>query len=344
MITHYSFELNKEMIYLIETLKVEGYWSSKAFTLTLQNKDIPLLNHIEKIVNDLKINVGKRLLLKIRLEDNTKKEYVSLIWKNKKLSFHLEKSPFDQNKIKAVTSLPHRKNYKIKLLYKNRESPIRIKILKNSIEYESELECWMYGDLRFPTKSLLVFLDNYCGGNKNPQVEKFLLKANGEIVMSAFSALVDCEGSIDYYGLYRKIRIRMRNYNYLRQWSELLKKYGIGNKLRKNDDKEFEISIYGWEDFDRLIRLGFKLHHSKKLDKWEKIMGGFKRNQISRNSYKKFYTNKLKEINKKVTAEEFSNYLNKSKRVVNHYLSKLEKEKLIERDRKHWPHLYFIST
>ena len=191
-----SFELNEDMIYLIETLKVEGYWSKKAFSLCLQNKDIPLLNNIERIVKELGLNISKRILLKIRLRDNTKKEGVELYWKDKKLNFHIEKSPFDNNKVKAVTNLPYKKSYEIVLLHKNKKIPIKIKNLKNKILYESELDCWVYGDLRFPTKKLLNFLEEYCGGNKNLHVEEFLFKANEKLVMSAFSALVDCEGSI----------------------------------------------------------------------------------------------------------------------------------------------------
>jgi len=344
MIAQTNFELNEDMIYLIETLKVESYWSKKNFTLTLQNKDIPLLNNIERIVKNLGLNISKRVLLKIRLEDNTKKEEVKIYWKSKKLNFHIEKSPFDENKIKAVTSLPYKKNYEIILLYNNKKTLIKIRNFKNEILYESKLDCWVYGDLRFPTKRLLDFLEEHCGGNKNLHVEKFLFDANEKLVMAAFSALIDCEGSIDWYGLKRLIRIRMRNKKYLKQWSELLKKYGIGNYFRQNKNDEWEVNSSGWEDFDRLEKLGFKLYHSKKADKWKKMMQGFKRNQISRGSYKKFYMRKLKELNRKVTAKEFAEYLKKGKRVVNHYLFKLEKENLIKCDKNNWPYLYFITT
>ncbi len=342
MIAQYNFELNEDMIYLIETLKVESYWSKNNFTLTLQNKNIPLLNNIERIVKELGIKISKRILLKIRLPNNTKKEEVQLIYRNKKLNFHIEKSPFDNNKVKAVTSLSH-KNHKLILIYKNKKIPIKIKCLKNKIICENELDCWVYGDLRFPTKKLLDFLEEYCRGNKNLQIEKYLLNANKKLVISAFSALIDCEGSIDWYGLKRVIRIRMRNQGYLKQWSNLLKKHHIGNKLRKNK-MDWEVNITGWEDFDRLNRMGFKLHHSKKSDKWKKIMNGFIRNQISRNSYKEFYIKKLKELNKKVTAKEFAEHLNKSKRVINHYLLKMEKQGIIKCNRNNWPYLYFIST
>ena len=344
MIAQDNFTLDEDMIYLIETLKVESYWSKDNFTLTLQNKDIHLLNNIERIVKNLNINVGKRLLLKIRLSDNTKKEDIELYWKGKKINFHIERSPFDINRVKAVTSLPFKKSYDILLNHKNKKTPIKIKNLKNKILHESELECWAYGDLRFPTKKLLNFLDEYCKGNKNLQVGEFLLNANQKLVMSAFSALIDCEGSIDWYGLKRLIRIRMKDKNYLKEWSELLKKHGVYNYFRKNKKNEWELNIAGWEDFDKLEKMGFKLFHSKKADKWKKIMEGFKRNQISRGSYKEFYINKLKEINKKVTSKELAKYLNKGKRVINHYLLKLEKQGLIKCDRNNWPYLYFIST
>jgi len=87
LIAQYDFKLNENMFYLIETLKVESYWSKNNFTLTLQNKNIPLLNHIEKIVSNLNLKISKRLLLKIRLPDNTKKEEVQLIHNNKKLTY-----------------------------------------------------------------------------------------------------------------------------------------------------------------------------------------------------------------------------------------------------------------
>lgn len=344
MIAHLGFEMNNEMIYLIETLKVESYWSLKNFTLTLQNKDIRLLNNIEKIVNSLGIKVGKRVLLKVRLENNTQKEEIKLIWKNRELNFHIEKSPFDKNKVKAVTSLPYKKSYRLVLMYKNKKIPININCLKEKIKYESSLNCWIYKDLRFPTKKLLEFLHKYCGGNKNIRVENLLLNSKDTLlIMSAFSALVDCEGTINWYDLKREIQIRMKEKVYLLQWKKLLEKFNIGCRLEKNKDL-WGIVISGWEDFDRLEKMGFKLYHSKKAEKWKRMMNGFKRNQISRDSYKDFYVKKLKELNKKVTSKEFANYLNKSKRVVNHYLLKLEKEKLLQCDRKNWPYLYFIST
>lgn len=339
-----DFELNEDMIYLIETLKVEGYWSRKSFTLSLQNKDIHLLNHIEGIVKNLGINISKRLLLKIRLGDNAKKEEVKLIWKNKNLNFHIEKSPFDNNKVKAVTSLPYKKNYELILLYNNKSISINIKLRKDKIILESNLDCWIYTDLRFPTKRMLDFLEDYCGNKKKFHLEEFLLNSNEKLVMSAFSALVDCEGSIDFYRLFRRVRIRMRNKSYLNQWKDLLLKHNIKARLQKNNEKEFELCIEGWQDFNKLNELGFKLYHSKKSEKWGKMLKGFKRNQISRNSYKEFYINKLKEISKKITSKEFAEYIGKSKRTADHYLSKLKREKKIFCDKTSWPHLYFIST
>ena len=280
MIAQTDFDLNEDMIYLIETLKVEGYWSSKTFTLTLQNKDIPLLTHIEEIVKNLKLNFYKRILLKIRVDDNTKKEDISLNWKNKKVNFHIEKNAFNPIKLKVVTSLPFKKNYELKLKHKNKSYSIKIKVLKNKIKYESRLECWIYGDIRFPSRRILTFLDKHCKGNKNLHIENFLLKANDKIIMSAFSALIDCEGSIDYYDLHRRIRIRMRNKKFLKQWSQLLKKYNIGNKFRKNKN-EWEVNITGWEDFNRLNQMGFRQYHSKKAKKWDSIMKSFKRNHVA---------------------------------------------------------------
>jgi DNA-binding transcriptional ArsR family regulator len=344
MIAHTSsIPLNEEIIYLIEALKVESYWNSQNFTLTLQNKNLPFLNHIEKIVKDLDIKPSKRILLKIKLIDNSIKEDTKIKEKKKELNFHIEKSPFDKSKVKAVVSLPYKKEYRVYIINKNNKEKIKIKVLRSKILYESKLQCFLYKDLRFPTKKILNFLDEYCGEKKEFHVEDCLFNFDAKKVVSAFSALVDCEGSINWYGLKRIIRIRMRNKKYLEQWSSLLSKHCIGNKFRKNKN-EWEINISGWEDFNKLEKMGFKLYNSEKAERWKRMIKEFKRNQISRGSYKEFYMSKLKEIDKRVTAKELSIYLKKSKRVANHYLSKLEKEGLISCDRQNWPYLYFIST
>jgi hypothetical protein len=339
MIAQSNFEINEGLIYLAEAMKVEGYWSSKSFTLTIQNKDISFINHIENIVKKLNLNTHKRLLIKIRLPNKTKKEDVELLLDNKKINFHIEKSPFDNEKVKAVTCPPFKKDYNLVIKQTNNESSIRIICFREKTICKSKIECWTYRDLRFPTKNMLTFLDSY-----EKERERLLQKADTKLVASAFSALIDCEGSLDYYGLKRQIRVRMNNENYLKQWQSLLKKFNIHAYFKRNKEKEWEINISGWEDFDRLRKLGFKLHHSKKKEKWKIIMESFKRNQISRNSYKDFYVNKLRKLNKKVTAKEFANYLRKSKRTINHYLLKLEKQKIISCDRDQWPYLYFIST
>ena len=53
MIANQPITINKDTVYLIEALKVEGYWSSRNFTLVIQNKNLPLLKHIEEITKNL---------------------------------------------------------------------------------------------------------------------------------------------------------------------------------------------------------------------------------------------------------------------------------------------------
>ena len=336
-----SIPINEETIYLMEAMKVEGYWKTKSYTLTIQNKDLPLLNHIEKIAMSLGVKPSKRILLKIRLDDETPKEDVKIKTDNLEVNFHIEKSPFDNKKVKAVTSLPYKKEYNIKIFIKKKKYKIKLTSLKNAFNITGDIQCWVYGDIRFPVKSLLNFLDTY-GGDKKSLRMSGIIKSDEKLIISAFSALIDCEGSINWYGLKREISIRMKSKEYLKGWSDLLNTLEIGNRFRERGDL-WEINISGWEDFKKLEKHGLKLNHSQKYDKWKKMMNGFKRNQISRNSYKEFYINKIKEFDK-VTAIELAKRLQKSKRVINHYLLKLEKEKLIQCDRKNWPYLYFIST
>lgn len=338
-----KFKLDKDMIYLIETLKVEGYWSKKHFTLTLQNKDMELLNNIERIVRNLGINISKRLLLKVRAEDNAKKEQIRLIYHNKDLNFHIERSPFNPLKVKAVTSLPFKKRYEIIYFDKDNKIPIKIGCSRKAIEIESKVNCWAYKDIRFPTKDLLNFLEEYCGNKKEFRVEDFLFNADKELVISALSALIDCEGTITWYGLKREIQIRMKSKEYLMQWRELLSKFNIGCRFEKSSKGLWGIAISGWEDFNRLENLGLSLKHSKKSKRLKEMMLGFKRNQISRGSFKEFYIQKLKEMGKEVTSRELSQLIQKNVRTTSHFLLKLEKLGKVVSNKEVWPYKYSIS-
>jgi len=308
-------------------MRVEGYWSTKTFTLTLQNKNLPFLRHIESIINNLKMPVYKRILFKIKVEDDFEKEEVKLLNKNKIFHAYIEKSPFDGSK-KIVTSLPYKKNYDLNLIINKNSFPIKMNVEKEEISIKSELKGWAYLDLRFPNKVMLSFLDDYAAKRDN-----FLRDAPKEYVASAFSALIDTEGSIDHYGFFRKIRIRMRNKKYLEEWKKLLIKYNIKARFQQNNEKEFEICIEGWEDFDRLNKLGLNLYHSKRNKKFKHILESYKRKQISRNTALAFYIEKLKELNKPISAKDFALRLGKGKRVVNHYLKKLAKRNLLNINR-----------
>ena len=336
----YNFELTPEFMYLIEALKVEGYWSLKSYTLTIQNKNLPFLRYIESIVKKLSMKIYKRTLVKIKPNfDDFKKEDISLKHDDKLLCFHLETSPFDGSR-KIVTSLPYQKEYSILLKIKDKKYDVYVKFSDEEIETKSELKCWAYFDIRFPDTNLIKFLSSFVGDKKKFRIEKFLFQAKKEYVASAFSALIDAEGSVDYYKLTRKIRIRMRNKNYLQDWKKLLDKFDITSRFSCYDGIESQIVIEGWEDINKLKELGVKFHHSKKERKFEEILKSYKRNQISRNTSLQFYTNKLKEINKSVTASEFAKKLGKGKRVVNHYLKILMEKKMIRVDKSKVAYLY----
>ena len=59
-----NYKLTPELIYLIETLKVEGYWSCKHYTACIQNKNIPFLNYLEEILRELDLKIYKRILMR----------------------------------------------------------------------------------------------------------------------------------------------------------------------------------------------------------------------------------------------------------------------------------------
>lgn len=335
----YNLNLTPELVYLIEALKVEGYWSLKFFTLTIQNKNLPFLEYIKSIIEGLGLNMSQRILIKIKpLQDFTKGE-IYLECNHKTLNFHIEKSPFDGSK-KIVTSLPYKRKYNLNLKIKNEIFPIIIKKTEEEMEVKSQLKGWAYYDLRFPTANLLRFLSEFVGDKKNLKIESFLFDASKEYVASAFSALIDAEGSIDFYGFHRRLRIRMRSKRYLEDWKKILNKFNIRSRLQKNNEKECELCAQGWETFDKLEKLGLKLYHSRKSKKWNKILNSYKKKQVPRNTAYQFYIQGLKEVDEPITARELAKKLDKSKRNVSHHLTLLMKKSLIKVDKSNMAYKY----
>ena len=129
----------------------------------------------------------------------------------------------------------------------------------------------------------------------------------------------------------------MFNHKYLSDWQKVLNNLGVSSR----HDKE-GLTIEGWEDFNKLKKLGLKLFHSKKKKKWHNILNSYKRKQVSRNGALNFYLSKLKEIGKPITAKEFAKMTNKSKRVINHFLKKLAEKNLIKIDKSEIAWKYFV--
>lgn len=323
-------KITPEMMYFIEALKVEGYWSIDHHSGEIQNKNVPLILYFEKILSDFKVKTSKRILMKIKPtnQDFCKKD-IKVLLGMKEIGFHFEYSPFDKSK-KIVFYLPYKVDYNIIIQFKQQTIPIKTHVGTENVEIECIYPSFGYIGLRFFNTDFIKFVDglSFGKGSHKIRINPLLFQAEPILVASALSAVIDCEGSLDYYRHFRKIRLRMCNFKYLKDWQNLLKKFDISCRV----DSE-GLAIEGWEDFDKLINLGIKLFHSKKSKKWYKIINSYKRKQVSRNTALSFYAKELRKINTPILASEFAKIVGKSKRVVNHYLLKLEKQNLLNIDK-----------
>lgn len=321
------WKITPEIVYLIETLRTDGYYSLKNREAEIQNKNLPFLIYIENTLKQNKINYGKRLLIKVKISE-FERDDVKLLQNEKEIRFHIEKSPFDGSR-KVVFNLPF-KSQNLDIKIKESTFPLSVIIGNEEVITKCEFLSFGYTEIRFHNIKFLRFLDS---------LKEIKIK-NIEFIMSAFSALIDAEGMLEYRGLYRKIRIRMKDKDYLENWKAILKSFDIKSNFGKDEKGLYKLEIYGWEDFDKLVKMGLKFHHSKKIRKFDIIMNSFKRNQVSRNTGKEFYLKKLKEINRPIAAVELSKTINKNKRTVNHYLLLLERSGKLNVDKNKVPYVY----
>lgn len=155
------------------------------------------------------------------------------------------------------------------------------------------------------------------------------------MIIAAFSMVVDCDGSIDHYGVRRRIRVRMRNQAYLGDWANLLGSLGIGASIHRT-----ELSIDDARSFIKLVNYGFDLHHSIKKVKFQRLLNSYKWVQAPRNGAVNFYLENLRKIEMPISAREFALILGRSKSVAGHYLLKMERRGLVNVNKCRLPYTY----
>ena len=326
---------------LIEALKVEGYWRNDGFG-SICNSNKPLIDYIQRLLETLGIHITRSLTLKVKVDLNTEENEVEVFKNCKPVEFYIQKSPF--NKTRFIVFRAHECTEKYFLKVGKHSCDLSIKVQDTRIEIDCELPAFVYVNLQFRSLTFFSLLKDALeenGGNKSHTIRlnTFLEKSPPNVIMAALGMLVDCEGSINYYKLFRRIKIRMVNRQYLMDWLNLLNRLGIHTILYE-DGTLYALCIEGAEDFRKLVSHGFKLHHSVKKTKFQKLLCSYKRFQISRNSALVFYPQELRKIGRPVSARELALTIGKSKRVVSHYLKILEDKNLVKADKTRFPYLY----
>ncbi len=337
-----GFKLTPELTYLIESMKVEGYWSYKHGAAALQNKDYSYIRKLETILKDLQINTYKRILLKIK----TKELDREITIKDKNLTNHVEHSPFDGSS-KIVFKIPF-KSCTINVRLRNKDYIIKVKISDKGADIISNLKIFHYVELAFHKKVFLQFLDEFTKFKRKShdiRLEDEIANGPEAVTMAAFSALIDAEGSIDHYGLKRCMRIRMTNKEYLKLWQSTLERIGVKSHLGLSGNLHC-LTISGWRNFDKLKQMGLKLFHSVKRVKFDKILGSYIKKQEIRNTAMQFYLEKVREFGP-ISALDLANKLGKKKRSVNHQLKRLKAQRQViadpEEGNQHTLPLYSMS-
>jgi hypothetical protein len=336
-----NIRLTPELVYFMEALKVEGYWSTEYSNWNIQNKNLCFIRHIEDILKTYfgEIRLKKKILLKIEPSNqNFSKEDVNLRLNDIELPFHIANSEFSKTN-KIIAFLPHEKQQSAVLRIKGRVFPISIRESEEEFVVTAPFRGWAYCDLKLYDKDMQKVVISLLK-KKELMVEPFLFDADKQLVAAAFSALVDAEGNLSYYGLTRKLLIRMRKPTYLEGWKTLLKTFGIHAHFSKITEKDYQLCISGWDDFNKLKELGVAFYHSKKARKWKEIFDSYKRHQISRNMAIQFYVQELKKLNTPMTARDFAKSLKKSKRTLGHYLTILMRKDFIRVDKTKPTYLY----
>jgi len=329
-----------ELAMLVEALKVEGWWDKKG-RISITSKTPELIKLFESLLEEQGIKTSKLLNIRIKIpKEWNEKNKIESYENNKTKKFHFGRNGFS-NELDRISFWSNFESSKYSLKYGDQKININTTITQNEFKI-SNSNSFVYCTLRASNKCFTTFLREILEEKTNSltiEINEYLKTTPKEIIAPVFGVVVDCEGSINQYKLNRRIRVRMQNEKYLLEWKKLLKKVGISASINKGKQIT-QLTITSYQKFKKLKELSFNLNHQNKKNKFKKILLTYKKKQVIRNTAKKYYLNKLKKLNKKSTAKDFADRLNKKKRVISHYLKQLEKENLINVDKSQTTYLY----
>jgi len=328
-----------ELAQLVEILKVEGSWVKRG-ALSICSKSPELISCFSNLFDSLSIiySISYRLKIKLPIEYSDI-ETIKLFENGSEKAFNFEKNVF-KGKIDKIAFSTKSKSGESVLKINGEDHKFHFSIHDDFFESSNGL--YVYSEVRANNKSFVTFLEKTLlekSGSHEIRISKFLKESNHGIIVKVFASVIDCEGSIRYSGLTRNIRLRMYNDSYLNDWKELLAQIGVTSHFSSG-----QLTITNNQNFQRLADLGFELVHNAKKQRFESMLKNYQKRQILRGSSAEFYIEKLKGLNRKVSALELSNLLNKNKRVVSHYLLILEKSNKISVDKSPPKFLYSVES
>ncbi len=318
-------EYYEELASIVEILKVEGWWNPRG-VISITSKSPELLTLFDSLLKFHEIHTRWGAIIKFKLpsklnEEDKKK--IKILKNEKELKFRFGRNGFTGELDHVVFHSPlEESNY----LVKCGEQQFLFETKVSNEELSTNMrEAKIYGVIRASNKTFVWFATKILNEKEKSseiRLNNFLKEAQPEIIAKVFARVVDCEGSIQFYGHKRAICVRMKNKQYLEDWRELLNKIGIPSRLDKQPKGLTALVITNNQHFEMLSGFGFSLCHKEKKARFEKILKSYQKHQVRRNSALSYYLLAVKE-NPHRGAFELAKITNKSKRVVSHYLKKL---------------------
>lgn len=327
---------------LVEALKVEGYWREDGYG-AICNSNRSLIEYVQKLLENFGIHVTKSLILKVNVDLGIKSDEIRVFRGSKAKAFRIQNTQLRGTRVKRVVFSAQYEPTEYEIKVKGKTYRLSVSIHDDFFEVKCGLPTSSYINLRFRSltfSSLLADTLKEKGGEKSGDIRlnRLLKKSPPRVVVGAFSTVVSCDGSVDHYEKYRRLRVRMKSKAYLEDWAKLLDSLGVNASIYKDD--LYGLYIQNRVGFRKLVNYGFNLRHSVKKSKFQELLKSYDRFQVPRNEALNFYYRQLKEIGRSVTAKELASKAGKNKRTVSHYLKKLSEKDLINVEKGSIPYHY----
>jgi len=336
----FPMDYDQDLAFIGECIRVEGSLNRGTKNMSFGNSDVSLLKEVERILTKFNCHIYRTLHISVNIPQDIEKKYIRIVDLDSnvcKPKFGIRNSRrFGKDKCELIfieSKITYNSQKRYRIFLKSEFADLTILIPESSrivmsLKGASAVIQFIFANyaLREVFKSILEIPE----GRKSKiiRIPEILFDSPNEIVSSAISAVIACEGFVVYQKpprSNRSIGIEMTSKEYLAGLKKLLDQLEIISYTNeRNNRKIYSLHLYGKENLFRLKQL-VNFIEPKKRNKFYYMLSTY-RDFNDKDKSESLTIGAIKSLYNKSSIKSIAKVIGRKERTTKTYLGRLIQE------------------